>query len=335
MRVRLAAAATALLLAACGPEPAPAPAPLPARLADTGLYAGSAREVIAPAVLAYAPQYPQWLDGAELRHWIRLPHGASIDATDPDRWQFPPGTRLWQQLRRPAGTETRFSEQLADGTWRFASYWAAAGAEDATLVPPAGAVHAGVPPRSDCAACHMASCSPVLGFTALQLSSDRDPLAPHAALANPATIEQLAARGILRGASAALLQRPPRIAARTPRERAVRGWLHANCSGCHHPAGALAGIGLDLSCRTGDEGPVLPTAIGAPSLLRPRSSANACDRITPGAPEQSLLWLRITTDNPALRMPPFGSRTPDLTAVDLIRSWIAEDLNPDATESIR
>ena len=65
---------------------------------------------------------------------------------------------------------------------------------------------------------------PVLGFSALQLSPDRDPLAPHAEPARPdhADLRSLVARGWLRNLPPALLATPPRIGRVTDRARGAR-----------------------------------------------------------------------------------------------------------------
>ena len=71
------------LVGACAPvtvRAADVPA-LPQHLRDTGLYA--------EGVLAFSPQYPLWSDGAVKNRWIYLPPGTSIDATQPDAWEFP------------------------------------------------------------------------------------------------------------------------------------------------------------------------------------------------------------------------------------------------------
>ncbi len=89
-------------------------APLPGRLSQTGLYRAGSSTEIAPDHLPYAPQYPLWSDGASKRRWIWLPPGTQIDASDPDRWQFPIGTRFWKEFSFGERTETRYLERLSD-----------------------------------------------------------------------------------------------------------------------------------------------------------------------------------------------------------------------------
>jgi hypothetical protein len=182
---------------------------LPATLAATGFDKAS-RDLV-----AFEPQHPLWTDGADKRRWLSLPKGTSIDASDPDQWRFPPGTRLWKEFGfggKPA--ETRYIEHGRDGKWRFAAYvWNEAGTE-ATLAPRRGTVvnaphgQHDVPSRSDCIACHGSAPAPVLGANALQLSS---------------SLRDLVARGVVRGLPAEMLDQPPQMAARTPVESAAMG----------------------------------------------------------------------------------------------------------------
>ncbi len=167
-------------------------APLPQRLSDTGLYVAGSTTEVRPENLPFTPQYPLWSDGATKRRWLYLPPGTAIDASRPNAWQFPPGTRLWKEFSYERRVETRLIERLADGTWRYAAYVWNEDGSDAVLAPTAGVRALAtpgapngrytVPSEADCRACHEGGATPVLGFSALQLSPDRDPLAPHAEL---------------------------------------------------------------------------------------------------------------------------------------------------------
>lgn len=312
----------------------PGPADRPARLADTGLYADFASRTLAPGVLAFSPQYPLWTDGATKRRWILLPPGTSIDASDPDAWVFPVGTRVWKEFSLGRPVETRMLHLGEDGAWRYATYLWSEDGTDATLAPEAGVRAAAttasgapfdVPSRTDCRACHEAGPTVVLGFSALQLSSDRDPLAPHAETPPEGSVDlaELLRRGLIRGLPRALADVPPRIAARSAQERAALGYLHSNCGMCHGSTGELAGLGLDLAhslAGPADDG-ALATTLGRPSRFR-----FACDaepqRIAPGDPEASVLWRRARSRQPLSQMPPLGTRAPDDEALALLAAWI-------------
>jgi hypothetical protein len=323
---------------AAGDEP-------PERLADTGLFADVAARRLAPGVLPFTPQYALWSDGAEKRRWIRLPPGAAIDASDPDRWRFPPGTRLWKEFSlggRPV--ETRLLALGADGLWRYAAYVWSPDGRDARRAPDAGVRGAAesrpgvpydVPGVADCRACHEGHPSTVLGFGALQLSHDRDPGALHRGAADPAAVDlpELVAAGLVRNLPPALLERPPRIAAPTPRARAALGWLHANCASCHNGDGPLASLGLSLEQRVGPGGAAaLESVVGVEA--RHRTGGAAALRLAPGRPAESLVISRAATRNPYVQMPPLGTHVVDQEAVALLSTYVREDLADDhATRS--
>jgi len=344
----LASVALALLIvlgAQASAARATSTAPLPRTLSETGLFVAGSASVVRPGVLTYTPQYPLWSDGATKRRWIELPPGAAIDARRASAWDFPPGTRLWKEFAVGRRVETRMIERLADGSWRFAAYvWNVEGTE-AVLAPASGIAGlpvAGapqgryiIPGEADCRACHEGAATPVLGFSALQLSPDRDPLAPHAERPGPDDIDlnQLVTRGLVRDLPAELQSTPPRIVARTPDERAVLGYLHGNCGHCHGEAeadGAAVPVNLLLTqsvTNSASVADVLRTIVGAPSRFRSADGAQA-RIVTPGAVDTSVLALRMQSRTPQKQMPPLGTRIPDTEALELIERWIRTDLQP-------
>src|SRR5574338_589329 len=230
----------------------------PHTLRDTGLYTDFDAKTVAPENLPLSPQYPLWSDGAAKSRWINLPPGTWIDGSDPNAWRFPVGVRIWKEFRFGRRAETRFIEQTSEG-WQFASYVWNADETEAVLAPEEGiaesvpirdGVSHAIPSQIDCRACHEGPAVPVLGFSALQLSPDRDPLALHveAPGTNPLDLRALVARGWLRNLPRELLDQPPRIAAGSPTERAVLGYLHGNCGHCH-VAATEAGAGVPVEGR--------------------------------------------------------------------------------------
>lgn len=325
--------AMAAILAA---PPASLAGALPRHLTATGLYVeGSATEV-APDVLPFEPQYPLWSDGATKRRWIQLPRGTAIDATQPDAWQFPPGTRLWKEFalggRR---VETRLIERLADGSWRYATYvWNEEGS-DAVLAPAEGAASLyAIPSEPDCRACHEGAAVPVLGFSALQLSPDVDPLAPHAspARAERTDLRSLVVRGALRNLPPALLANPPRIAAATPIERAALGYLHGNCGHCHGvpgDTGASVPVGVRLAQQVSDPASadkVRDSLIRAASRFPLPGTQGAAQVVVPGKSHASVLYARMRSRDPRMQMPPLGTAAADSAALALIERWIDQNL---------
>lgn len=310
---------------------------LPRLLAETGLY--SADGSIDPRNAPFSPQYPLWTDGAAKARWIHLPAGSRIDVGDVDAWRFPVGTKLWKEFAWEGHkVETRFFWLTPTG-WRYASYVWNAEQTEARLAPAEGLPRAfalaggkphAVPGRADCLACHASAPSPVLGFTALQLSDDRDPLAPHAEPlpVGALTLSALVAGGRLEPERPELAARPPRIEARNATERAALGYLSANCGACHNSSGPLGRLGFDLLHKVAGEGwapePALATALEAPTRFAvPGIAADSTRFIAAGAPARSALHYRMGSRRAASQMPPLGSAVVDTAAVALVERWIA------------
>lgn len=273
----------------------------------------------APWVRPFAPQYPLWTDGADKRRTISLPAGSKIDASDPDAWQFPVGTKLTKDFSFGGKKiETRTMERTAEG-WRFASFlWSDDGKtmspapERGTTVEVGGLRHR-IPGQNDCKVCHGNGKTPVLGFSALQLSTDRDPNAPHAGVPLPGSVDlaTLVKDGRLAGFTGTTA---PRIAARTPTERAALGYLHANCGHCHRDEGSLAALDMKLT-----DGDVMRSTVDRPSRIAP-----ARMRIARHAPSDSVLVERMKTRDPTKQMPPLGTQLVDEEGVTLLTRWVGE-----------
>jgi mono/diheme cytochrome c family protein len=167
----------------------------------------------------------------------------------------------------------------------------------------------------------------VLGFTALQLSTDRDPAALHADPPAAAGIDLrwLLEHDRLRSLPPELAAAPPRIAASTPRERAVLGYLYANCAGCHNARGPLADLGLSLDIAADGSAELFESALGRTARWRPYGAPESI-RVVAGDPEASLLLRRVASRQPLLQMPPLSTHAVDQAAADLIRAWIREEL---------
>jgi cytochrome c553 len=350
MRTRTAIlpAAAVLAIAAWAPPQAaraggPPPVRPPARLSETGLYAGPGTLIVDPRNRPYAPQYPLWTDGAAKARWIYLPEGAAIDASDADAWSFPVGTKLWKEFSFAGRkVETRLLWKASADGWVFAAYVWDEAQTDAVLAPEEGIPghveiapgrRHSIPSLADCSACHEAGRSPVLGFGALQLSDDRDPLAPHAEELRPGmvTLRTLVEEGRLDPPRDDLVRDPPRIRAGSPRERAALGYLAANCGICHNTAGPLARVGLVLAHEvTGQRGTLaaaLASAVDAPGRFTvPGAPPGASRLLAPGDPARSAVVYRMRSRRPSSQMPPLGTVLPDEEAIRLVTAWIAEDL---------
>jgi hypothetical protein len=314
----------------------------PHRLSQTGLYAGHAPEV-EPRNLAYSPQYPLWSDGAEKSRWVFLPPETRIDAKNADAWVFPVGTKFWKEFSFDRKkVETRLIWRATEKSWVFATYLWNEGQSDAELAPGEGVPdfveiapgkRHSIPGVLDCRNCHEDERTPLLGFNALQLSTDRDPLAPHAEPLKPGmvTLRTLVERGLLRPARKELLTLPPRIPGGNPRARALLGYFTTNCGSCHRATGSLALLGLDfshlVSARDVTAEPGFATTVGRTGKWGiPGTAPGETRRIEPGTPDRSSVLYRMKSRHAASQMPPLGTVLVDQEAVDLLERWIAEDL---------
>ena len=334
MSLALALAATLAAVPA-----APARTWPPPRLSETGLYAAGTLTP-APDARPFSPQYPLWSDGAQKRRWVRLPRGAKIDARNPEAWVLPVGTRFWKEFSfQGQKVETRYLEKAAAGRWLYATYGWSRDQADATLVPPEGrrgvvelapgASH-DLPSHDDCRACHEgAGRDAALGFGALQLSPERDPLAPHAEPLPEHALDlaALAREGLLRGAPAAWAAAPPVVVASSPAARAALGYLHGNCWGCHNELDPVSSVGMSLRVSLGakdeSEQPAVRTGLGQRSKFQvPGVAPGASLRLSPGDEARDALLFRMRSRHPLRQMPPLGSKLVDDEALSLLSRWL-------------
>jgi hypothetical protein len=316
--------------------------PLPPRLlSQTGLYITGRVGEVDPRNRLFSPQYPLWTDGLHKRRWIRLPDGTAIDGRDEQAWRFPVGTKIWKEFARgPQPVETRLLWKTPRG-WMFASYVWNDDASEAVLAPDEGIVGVAevapgrwhsIPSKTDCIACHgtAASVNP-LGFTALQLSTDRDAGAIHGEPFGPGMLsnETLVADGLLTGARPDLLARPPRIQASSPLTRSVLGYLSANCGHCHNGKGEIAALGPVI--RAADL--VVDGDAVARSLIAQRTrwqipgeADGTSVLVHERAPARSAIYVRMRSRAPSSQMPPLGTTVRDQAAVDALARWISSEL---------
>jgi hypothetical protein len=303
----------------------------PATIDCTGLYADVATKQLATGVRPYAPAVPLWADTASKNRWISLPPGTQIDATDPNEWIFPVGTKVWKEFSRDGRrVETRFFEKTQPGYWVRTTYaWTddeteatSSAGGDIPLGTDGGTYH--IPTPDECDQCHRGRTDHLLGFEQVSLGL---------AAATGLTLPELVAEQ--------LVTPPP---ARTSLmvgddgtgvAAAPLAWLHINCGvSCHNANSNSTAYGSGMLLRLD------------PTLLDGRSSVDfdsrtttigqlannpmwsGQTRIVPGDPSHSLLVKLITnrgTDNPvANQMPPIASSLVDTTDTQAVIDWIGK-----------
>ena len=185
--------------------------PFPRRLSETGLFTSIPDHAMAPGVLPYAVNSPQWADGAHAVRFLALPsrpdadgrpEPVPIDVVDVHGWNFPDGTvvvnsfAIEEEEGNPATrrwVETRLMLKEA-GEWAGYSYRWQDDQRDAVLVEAGGADRTvtvrtadlaahpdGVrtrswryPSRAECMVCHSRAANFVLGLSTVQLNRDFD-----------------------------------------------------------------------------------------------------------------------------------------------------------------
>src|SRR5260370_33585116 len=141
----------------------------------TGLYSDWTQLILSPDVQPYQPGATAWADGADSSRWIWLPPGQKIDTSDPNNWSFPPGTKVWQEMRLLGRRiETRFSWKISATLWFRTTYaWTedeSAAPELTAGLPNARGLPYQIPSVSDCEKRHNGESDFVLGFEVVGLA---------------------------------------------------------------------------------------------------------------------------------------------------------------------
>jgi hypothetical protein len=307
---------------------------MPETLADTGLCADPSCATISPGILAFAPEYILWSDGATKRRWIYLPPGTQIDTSDMDYWQFPEGTKLWKEFTRDnVRVETRLLYKIGPNPsdWYRASYiWN--DQQDATTLFDAAEGNADangtqhdVPSRAKCRQCHDRSYGGVIGFSAILLDhplgtdedANLDYLVQHDLLTDPPTSS---------GTPGEYFPIPGNDI-----EKDALGYLHTNCGNCHNPTSDVTMNVVPVVWRLDvatlgqvSTTPPYSTAVDVANTL-PLTTADgtAAKIIDPGSTTTSAAWLRMHSTDTAVMMPKIGRELIDTDGVAKIEAWIS------------
>lgn len=319
--------------------------PFPTRLSDSGLFTSVPRHTPHPAAIPFDVCAPQWADGASIERFAsltgleRIEQKAQLNAGG--AWSFPEGSVMVQTLsldlpdsagkaaRKRIETRLLLRQQ---GEWNGYSYRWNPQQTDAELVPSAGAsaelevadpTAAGgrrdqvwrFPARSECLLCHSRAAGFVLGFSPLQLDRDRN--------YNRIVDNQLRSLehiGAFQDALPAKAADRPKLVnpydTRFSVESRVRSYLHVNCSACHVPAGG-GNARMDMELTT----PLRKMGLIGEAPFHQQFEIPDAQLVTPGAPERSVLYYRISRRGTA-QMPPVASTEVDRRAIELIGDWI-------------
>lgn len=307
-------------------SPEASTSPYPALLSQTGLFSDMATETLGSRVRPFQPKYVLWSDGATKRRWLSLPAGQQIDTSDMDFWQYPAGTTAWKEFTVSGKRiETRMLRKTGPAVtdWVMIAYHWKADQSDAVAVP-AGVQNADgtqhdIPDQGACHNCHDNMQDVLLGVTAVQLSHG---------LAG-VTLSTLAAEG-------SLSVLPPSAGYTIPggpvAEQAL-GYLHANCGVCHN---AKSIIHMTRPMELWESTSALTTleqTRGYLTTVGKTNSFNSMHTIEPGIPDQSTIFVRMSSRTPGVQMPPIGTEITDPTGLAKVSAFISSLPRPDGGAS--
>jgi uncharacterized membrane protein len=101
--------------------------------------------------------------------------------------------------------------------------------------------------------------------------------------------------------------------------------IRVKCGACHNDAPSFGGLALFPAAETAHA-----NLVGVPSGKKEGylCAGSELNRVQPGEPEKSLIYLKLTNPPCGGKMPPaaFGTTTPE--QVELVRQWIADGALP-------
>ncbi len=320
----------------------------PKVLSEYGLFRGNlADQQPADGVVPYNLNTPLFTDYATKQRFVKLPAGATAPYNADQAFDFPVGTVIAKTFGHDYDMtdlgkgrrliETRILRREKTGWIGLPYVWNEQQTE-ATLSLTGAAVdvqwiHSDGKPRqishlvpnvNDCKRCHVDD-KPI-GPRASQINGDF--AYDHGAENQLAYWSRI---GILSGAPKP--DDAPRLAVWNDESTGsvddrARAWLEINCAHCHSETGPARNSGLHLHAAVTD--PFKLGVFKGPVAAGKGTGGRQYD-IVPGKPQESILMYRLETTHPGEVMPEFGRSLVDEEANELIRQWIANMPDPQAT----
>jgi uncharacterized repeat protein (TIGR03806 family) len=318
---------------------------LPALLSQTGVFGDTSNRTPGSGLIPYLPNVPSWSDGAVKNYYLAVPkvHGPitpdeQIRPYPTNAWKFPAGTVFVKNFdlvvdeTNPNIPRRRLETQILvrDGNggvygvtykWRADNSDAdllAAGLSETIAITNASGVRMqawNYSSPADCLTCHTPVAGLILGVNTRQLNGNFtyptgiadnqirtwNRLGLFSPAMDEANIAALAKLSAPTDSSASLEQR-------------ARSYLDANCAECHRPGG----IG-NFDAR-------YDTPLANQHLVNfPASVTLGFDNVRMIAPSdlrRSIIYDRMNTNAPTIKMPPLARNRIDTNAVQLMANWI-------------
>lgn len=316
----------------------------PRKLSETGIFASVAEHRVAPGVISYSVNTPQWTDNATKQRLVALPGTAQVGFVErsgnASTWSFDDGTVIAETLSLETESGNQASKRRIEtrilvkqeNHWLGYSYLWNEQQTDATLIDALGteirldiedpSLDSGrrqqtwrVPSRNECMVCHSRAAGFVLGLNTLQMNKDHN----YAGVVDN-QLRTLNHIGIFKEPldkeSAEYDALPYAYDQTTDIDARARAYLHVNCSVCHVSDG---GGNAKLQLRYYEE--LENTGLVGESPMHGTFGLAGGQIITAGDPFASVLFYRLSKLGRG-RMPHIGSRMTDQAGLNLIHEWI-------------
>jgi uncharacterized repeat protein (TIGR03806 family) len=319
---------------------------LPPLLSGTGIFGNTPDRRPAGGLIPYLPNMPSWSDGAVKNYYLAVPNSGGLITPDEqirpyptNAWKFPAGTVFVKNFdlvvdeANPNVPRRRLETQILvrdsnGGVYGVTYKWRAdnsdadllaTGASETIAITNAGGVRTQnwtYSSPADCLTCHTPVAGYVLGVNTRQLNGNftypatgitdnqirtLNRLGLFSPAINEANLPKLAKLSSLSDSSASLEQR-------------ARSYLDANCAECHRPGGI------------GNYDARYDTPLASQHLVNfPASVTLGFDNvrmIAPGDLQRSIIYDRMNTNAPTIKMPPLARNRVDANAVQLMADWI-------------
>ncbi|MFH6602414.1 Ig-like domain-containing protein [Maribacter algicola] len=329
----------------------------PRLLSQTGAFSDLVNLTPTEGLIPYDLVESFWSDGALKKRWMAIPNdgihdtaGEKISYSDVDDWDFPIGTVLVKHFELPIDErnpsivkrlETRFSIKANDGNFYFVTYKWNDQQTDAILLTggleenldiiksdgSSGTQTWNYPSTIDCVSCHNPTTGGTLGPRARYLNKDYTYPQTGRTANQLVTLSHLGIldQSVTDADTGTILTSKAITDPLATLDDRARSYLDLNCAYCHRPGTGNRGdfdlrLNLDLE-QTGvlTASPYLPLGIPDERI------------VDPGNIGTSILYHRMNSTDPAIRMPPIAKNKIDDKAVQLIEDWINQ-LDPDPCE---
>lgn len=319
---------------------------LPQRLSQTGVFTNTPNMLTTPGLIPYAPNTPLWSDGAVKTRYLSVPNSGppllpdtQIAFAPTGTWTFPAGTvfvKTFQLLTNQSDPnsllrlETRLLVRDTNGTvygltykWRpdysDADLLTTSSNQNIAIITPSGVITQTwyYPSPADCLQCHTPAANYVLGVNSRQLNGD---------YTYPGGVADNQLRALNRvglfypaidEASIAGFEKLSSLTNTSVSfEQRARSYLDANCAQCHQPGGS--GPTFDARYDT----PLTNQNLIYGVLAKGNLGYDNAFVVVPKDVWRSVLYDRMNTTDPVIKMPSLARNLIDSNAVAVVAGWI-------------